>query len=112
MAGTTAFCGFGNQGVEYWNPETLSSDKAMLSAIRKDIHYALWALANSNAMNGVNETTHTQNTLTWWRGLYLAGITLTALATLLGLVGCVLDWRRSSGKSLPSGADIDEGGAR
>lgn len=112
LAGTTAFCGFGNQGVEYWNPETLSSDKAMLSAIRKDIHYALWALANSNAMNGVNETTHTQNTLTWWRGLYLAGIALAALATLLGLVGCVLDWRRLSGKSLRSGVDVDEGGAR
>lgn len=87
LAGTTAFCGFGNQGVPYWDPETLSRDRTMLLAIQDDIHYALWALANSNAMNGVNETTHTQNLLTWWRAVYLACIVLSGLVTLAGLIG-------------------------
>lgn len=87
LAGTTAFCGFGNQGVSYWDAATLSKDRDMLLAIKQNVHYALWALANSNAMNGVNSTTHTENVMTWWRAAYLAAIAVTGVLTACGLIG-------------------------
>ena len=72
MNGTTAFCGFG-ASVDYWNAEALSGDREMLLAIKEDMHNLLYALANSAALNGVNETTHTEEVQTWWRTLYKAG---------------------------------------
>ena len=87
LAGTNAFCGFGNQGVKYWDADTLSKDRDMLLAIKQDMHQALWAIANSNAMNGVNSSTHTVNVMTWWRAAYIAAIGASGLLTLAGLAG-------------------------
>ena len=68
MAGTTNFCGFG-ASVDYWNAEALSGDRAMLLAIKNDIHNALYALANSAMLNGVKSTTvvSTVEVMTPWR---------------------------------------------
>ena len=71
MAGTTNFCGFG-ASVDYWNAEALSGDRAMLLAIKNDIHNALYALANSAMLNGVKSTTvvSTVEVMTPWRMAY------------------------------------------
>lgn len=87
LAGTSAFCGFGNQGVKYWDDATLSKDRDMLLAIKQNMHYSLWAIANSNAMNGVNSSTHTENVMTWWRAVYLGVIAASGVVTLIGLAG-------------------------
>ena len=73
MAGTTNFCGFG-ASVDYWNAEALSGDRAMLLAIKNDIHNALYALANSAMLNGVKSTTvvSTVEVMTPWRVAYTA----------------------------------------
>ena len=86
LAGTNAFCGFGiDESITYWNPESLSGDHDMLAAIRQNLHYTLYALANSAAMNGVNATTHTENVMTWWRGAYIG----CSVVFAVGLVGCL-----------------------
>ena len=104
LAGTTAFCGFGNQGVSYWNADTLSGDRDVLLAIQQDVKYALWALANSNAMNGVNSTTHTENVMTWWRAAYIAAIAVTAVVTAAGVIGyTVVRVRGSKSVAAPAG---------
>ena len=82
LNGTTAFCGFG-ASVDYWNAEALSGDRTMLLAIKDDMHNLLYALANSAALNGVNETTHTEEVQTWWRQLYTYGT--YGFAALAGL---------------------------
>lgn len=83
MAGTTAFCGFGvSEEITYWNAEALRGDRQMAQAIKEDIHYLLYALAHSAAMNGVNATTHTVNVMTWWRILYIICIAVFGLATV------------------------------
>ena len=89
LAGTSAFCGFGNQGVKYWDAATLSKDRDMLLAIKQNMHYSLWAIANSNAMNGVNSSTHTENVMTWWRAVYLGVIAASGVVTLIGLAASV-----------------------
>ena len=87
LAGTTAFCGFGiSEEITYWNEEALSGDRDMLLAIKQDLHYLLYALANSAAMNGVNSTTHSVDVMTWWRATYMTCIGVFAAATLAGLV--------------------------
>ena len=58
----------------------------MLLAIKQDLHYLLYALANSAAMNGVNSTTHSVDVMTWWRATYMTCIGVFAAATLAGLV--------------------------
>ena len=86
MNGTTAFCGFG-ASVDYWNAEALSGDRQMLLAIKEDMHNILYSLANSAALNGVNETTHTEEVQTWWRTLYQTG---TYCSAALAGVSCLL----------------------
>lgn len=85
LFGTTAFCGFGASEVNYWNEKSLSGDRNMLLAIKKNVHYLLYALANSAAMNGINSTTHTVDVMTWWRMLY----TVLTGVFAVGTAGCV-----------------------
>lgn len=99
LAGTTAFCGFGvSEEIKYWNSEALSGDREMLLAIKENIHYLLYALSHSAAMNGVNATTHSVNVMTWWRAIYLSCIGVFAVLTAAGLIGTAVSRRKKSGK--------------
>lgn len=99
LAGTTAFCGFDVSGeIKYWNSEALSGDREMLLAIKENIHYLLYALSHSAAMNGVNATTHSVNVMTWWRAIYLSCIGVFAVLTAAGLIGTAVSRRKKSGK--------------
>ncbi len=95
LAGTTAFCGFGIEGIDYWSPEALEGDRDVLLAIKQNVHYTLYALANSAAMNGVNSTTRTVDELTWWRATYMGAIGVSGLAVLLGIAGYAVTTVRS-----------------
>lgn len=86
LAGTTAFCGFGSiatSGFEYLtNPSLLTADADMSAAIKKNIKYILYSLANSNAMYGINSTSRQVQLMTWWRGTYIGAIATTAVLSL------------------------------
>lgn len=103
LAGTTAFCGFGiDDSISYWNEDALSGDRAMLEAIQQNVHYILYSLSHSSALNGVNSTTETVDVVTWWRATYLSIIAVGALAIGTGLTGYTVATVRSrrSGKEL------------
>ncbi len=87
LAGTTAFCGFGNSGIEYWSAEGLSGDRDIQLAVKENTHYLLYALANSAAMNGVNSTTHSEDVMTWWRMLYTVLTAVFAAGTAGSAIG-------------------------
>lgn len=88
LAGTTAFCGFGiSEDITYWSGEGLSGDREVLLAVKENLHYLLYALANSAAMNGVNSTTHSVDVMTWWRMSYMGCMAVSAVATVVCL-GC------------------------
>lgn len=95
LAGTTAFCGFGIQGIDYWTEDALMGDRDLLLAVKQNAHYTLYALANSAAMNGVNSTTRTVDVMTWWRASYLAAIGVAGLAVVLGATGYTVATVRS-----------------
>lgn len=97
LAGTTAFCGFGiSEEITYWNEEALSGDRDMLLAIKEDLHYLLYALANSAAMNGVNSTTHTEDVMTWWRMTYMTCIGVFGVLTAAGVIVYGVSRRKKS----------------
>ena len=98
MAGTTNFCGFG-ASVDYWNAEALSGDRAMLLAIKNDIHNALYALANSAMLNGVKSTTvvSTVEVMTSWRMAYTACEYAFGALAALSLVFWVVSKATSKG---------------
>lgn len=97
LAGTTAFCGMSiSEDITYWNAEALSGDRDMLLAIKENLHYLLYALANSAAMNGVNSTTHTVDVMTWWRLTYMICTGVFAAATVAGVVGYGIGRRKKS----------------
>lgn len=89
LAGTTAFCGFGiDESIVYWNADGLSGDRSMLLAIKDNIHYILYSLANSAAMNGINTTTRSVSIMTWWRTLYTVMIVVSGI----GIIGSIADY--------------------
>ena len=88
LYGTTAFCGFG-VSVDYWNEESFAKDAAFCAAIKTDIKYILYSLANSNAMNGVNSTTRTVQLMSTWRKLYTGLEIGFGISTGLLVVGYV-----------------------
>lgn len=81
LYGTTAFCGFGVQGIDYWSADALENDAAMCAAIKQDIKYVLYSLANSSAAIGYRVQLNST-----WRVLYktLEGV----FGALTGLLVC------------------------
>lgn len=94
LYGTTAFCGFGGS-VSYFNESSLSGDRDMLLAIKKDIKYILYSLAQSNALNA---TFHVEWLMTWWRGMYIALIVVTAVLTVAAFAAYVVLEMRNKNK--------------
>ncbi len=86
LAGTCAFCGFGKPSLDYWSAETLGKDRNMALAIKQNAHYILYALANSNAMNGVNSSSKRVELITPWRATYISLISIFGVLTLASLV--------------------------
>lgn len=85
LAGTTAFCGFGSASgsvAEYWSGDVLSKDADMCVAIKNNIKYILFSLANSNALNGVNSTTKRVELMTGWRATYITMLTVFSATTI------------------------------
>ncbi len=79
---------------EYFTAEGVKGDRQLTQAVRDNTKYLLAAIANSNAMNGVNETSHVVSVMTWWRAAYYAAIAVTAVLTLLGVVLYILGLRK------------------
>ena len=87
LAGTTNFCGFGNS-VSYWSEAALRGDADIMQALHDDMHYALYALSRSYAMD-LNINTHTVWLMTWYRATYISLITVFSVASLACVAGYV-----------------------
>lgn len=89
LFGTTAFCGFGVT-VDYWNADYFKNDADFCAAIKQNLHYILYSLANSNALNGINKTSRTVQLMTSWRAGYISAITITSVALVGSLAAYVV----------------------
>lgn len=66
---------------EYASAENIAKDAKLNAQLRKNMHYQWYAYANSNLMNGMNETSRIVSHMTWWRGLLIGGITAFSVLT-------------------------------
>lgn len=80
----------------YFTAEGVSGDRKLTQAIRDNTKYLLHSIANSNAMNGINETSKVVNVMTWWRWAYTLCIAGTGLLTLLGIIAYILGLRKKN----------------
>jgi beta-glucosidase len=69
----------------YWhdwnNQNKVASDPDMCAALRENMHFYLYALANSSALNGIDPNFVVVETLSWWQPMFIAvAITFGALA--------------------------------
>lgn len=110
LAGTTAFCGFGTSDeITYWSGDALKGDREILLAVKQNLHYLLYALANSAAMNGINETTHSENVMTWWRAAYISCITVFAILIVLSAVFYAISRKKQSRLAAERKEDHEKG---
>lgn len=98
LAGTVAFCGFGVTD-PYWSADNFKKDRNMCLAIKQDAHYALYALANSNAMNGINSSSKRVELMTPWRATYISLISIFGVATAASIAGYVVYYFLENKKS-------------
>lgn len=75
----------------YWTVENVSKDTQLLSALKQVMLYQNYALANSNAMDGMSTSTHIVTLRTWYdnllTGLQIGFGVLTALCILMYVLG-------------------------
>ena len=58
------------------------NDPVMQNTVKNSVKRTLWCFAQSNLMNRYSSTTHTEWQMTWWRGAYIAAITVTCIITV------------------------------
>ena len=102
IAGTTNFDT--NEVSELWadyltaDTNAFSGDAAMLAAIRDRVHSTMYVYAQSNALNGIDASSHRVELNTWWRTAYRAvhygAIALTALCALMYVVSAIVEKRK------------------
>lgn len=68
-----------------WNDQNkVRSDPDMCEALRDNMHYYLYALANSSALNGISPDFVVTNSMSWWQVALIAiGAALAAIAAAL-----------------------------
>lgn len=71
-------------------PELYSKDANLQLKFKDATHNVLWAFTQTNFMNNYNSSTHFVWQMTWWRGVYIAAISVFAVLAAGGVAMYVL----------------------
>lgn len=96
--GVTMTCNTGDSTMEavsakwdYWTTEAVSKDASMMQDLKNVMLWQNYALANSNAMDGLNETSRIESVRTWYDNALTAAEAVFALLTLAGIAMYIKD---------------------
>ena len=99
--GVTMTCNTGDSTMEaisakwdYWTTENVSQDAQLMQDLKNVMTWQNYAIANSNAMDGLNETSTIESVNTWYDNALLAAQIVFAVLTL----ACVLMYVRNMKK--------------
>lgn len=88
-SGVTMTCNTGDNKIEavsskwpYWTVENVSKDASMMQDLKNVMLWQNYALANSNAMDGINETTKIVSVRTWYDNIITATQIAFAIMTV------------------------------
>ena len=70
----------------YFNVEEFKYDKDVVNGIVEACHRKMWVFAHTPLINSVNRSTHSIWNMTWWRGSYIAAISVSGTALAAGVV--------------------------
>ncbi|MBQ1492904.1 MAG: beta-glucosidase-related glycosidase, partial [Blautia sp.] len=97
--GITMSCNTGDNSLEAvaayypalnWNEETVGKDAKVMTALKEGMKMQAYALANSNAMDGVVSNSHMEKVDTWYdqliKGLTIGSAVLCLLSLLMLIV--------------------------
>lgn len=79
----------------YWTVEAVSQDTTMMTALKQAMKYQNYALANSNAMDGMASSTRLVSVRTWYDNALVAVQVVFAVLTVLAAAMYVLNDRKS-----------------
>lgn len=79
----------------FWTVEAVSQDTTMMTALKQAMKYQNYALANSNAMDGMASNTKLVSVRTWYDNALTAVQIVFAALTVLAAAMYVLDERKS-----------------
>ena len=79
----------------YWTVEAVSQDTTMMTALKQAMKYQNYALANSNAMDGMASNTKLVSVRTWYDNALVAVQIVFAALTVLAAAMYVLNDRKS-----------------
>lgn len=79
----------------YWTVEAVSQDTTMMTALKQAMKYQNYALANSNAMDGMASNTKLVSVRTWYDNALVAVQVVFAALTVLAAAMYVLNDRKS-----------------
>ena len=90
--GVTMTCNTGDSTMEavsakwdYWTLENVSKDAELMQDLKNDMLWQNYALANSNAMDGLNSTSRIEHVRTWYDNALTAAEVVFALLTLAAI---------------------------
>ena len=97
LAGTTLMGSSSDSYIDsswnYFTAEGVKGDRKLTQAIRDNTKYLFYAIANSNAMDGINSTSKVVNHMTWWRWAYAVFGAVALAMMALCLTMYVRSWR-------------------
>ena len=83
----------------YWNVDNVSKDEVMLQSLKNAMTWQNYALANSNAMDGLSSSSYIVNVKTWYDNMITAMQAIFAILTL----GALMMYFKNSKKSMNGG---------
>ena len=102
LNGVTMSCNTGDNTIEavsekypYWTVEAVSQDTTMMTALKQAMKYQNYALANSNAMDGMASNTTLVSVRTWYDNALTAVQVVFGVLTVLAAAMYVMNDRKS-----------------
>ena len=90
--GVTMTCNTGDSTMEavsakwpYWTLDNVSKDAELMQDLKNDMIWQNYAIANSNAMDGLNSTSRIEHVRTWYDNALTAAEAVFALLTLAAI---------------------------
>lgn len=90
--GVTMTCNTGDSTMEavsakwpYWTLDNVSKDAELMQDLKNDMTWQNYAIANSNAMDGLNSTSRIEHVRTWYDNALTAAEAVFALLTLAAI---------------------------
>ncbi|WP_418969091.1 glycoside hydrolase family 3 C-terminal domain-containing protein [Alloscardovia omnicolens] len=82
------------KNIPYLNEKAVAADSKLSAALKQNMEWEYFALANSNAMDGLNETSRLRTVNTWYDNMLYAITAVSGLLTIASVVLYVLSRRK------------------